>query len=313
MKVGRISTKDNKEALAVVVEQAGGSRVLDVSALALRRPELFDFPTSMADLMMAGPSGLEQVYAAIEWARREGEEAWFQAEPDVKWLLPVAVRNCIAAGRNFRKHRAEGMAYWEAQGAASGFHDEIPSAFAKLPTSMVPTRSTVQRPANVDAFDYEIEVAAVIGKPGLCVSEARALDLVFGYTILNDLSAREWQRSEMKNQMILLGKNFPGFGPLGPWILTADEVADPAALNIELRVNDEVRQQATCDDLIFSFPQMIAHWSQIGLDAGDLITSGTPEGVANSRKPDPSPYFLKPGDKVEAIVDQIGVLETSIA
>jgi 2-keto-4-pentenoate hydratase/2-oxohepta-3-ene-1,7-dioic acid hydratase in catechol pathway len=116
----------------------------------------------------------------------------------------------------------------------------------------------------------------------------------------------------MKNQMILLGKNFPGFGPLGPWILTADDVPEPSAFKLELRVTGEVRQQSSCADMIFSFPQMISYWSKIGLDVGDLITSGTPDGVAVSRKPDPAPFHPKSGDRVKAIVSQIGVQETEI-
>jgi 5-carboxymethyl-2-hydroxymuconate isomerase len=116
----------------------------------------------------------------------------------------------------------------------------------------------------------------------------------------------------MSNQSILIGKNLPGLGPLGPWILTADEVPDPTALRMELLVNGETRQKASCHDLIFSVPALVAHWSRMGLEIGDLITLGTPEGVAIGSKPDPMPFYLKPGDTVHARVDQIGTLETLI-
>jgi 5-carboxymethyl-2-hydroxymuconate isomerase len=152
----------------------------------------------------------------------------------------------------------------------------------------------------------------VIGRACERVSEERALDAVFGYTVLNDLSARELQRKEMANQSILIGKNFPGFGPLGPWITTADELPDPSVMEVELKVNGEVRQQADCRNLIFPFPRLIAHWSRMGLDRGDLITTGSPEGVAIGR-PDPLPFYLQPGDVVHATVRQVGTLETTIA
>jgi 5-carboxymethyl-2-hydroxymuconate isomerase len=151
----------------------------------------------------------------------------------------------------------------------------------------------------------------VIGRAVERVSEERALSAVFGYTILNDLSARELQRKEMANQSIVLGKNFPGFGPLGPWITTADEIPDPSVLELELTVNGETRQKTDCRNLIFPFPRMIAHWSRMGLDKGDLITTGSPEGVAIGR-PDPMPFYLQPGDVVRATVKQVGTLETTI-
>ena len=144
------------------------------------------------------------------------------------------------------------------------------------------------------------------------MKESDGLKAIFGYTVLNDLSAREMQRKEMANQSILLGKNYPGLGPLGPWILTADEVPDPSVLEVKLTVNGEMRQHAHCNDLIFSFPALVAHWSRLGLDRGDLITTGSPEGVAIGRS-NPMAFYLKSGDVVRAEVTQVGVLETRIA
>src|SRR5438067_2538541 len=112
--------------------------------------------------------------------------------------------------------------------------------------------------------------------------------------------------------MIMLGKNFPGFGPLGPYILTADEVPDPNGLVLWLKVNGELRQHSDCRDLIFDFEKMVALWARCGLVPGDMISTGTPEGVALHHKPDPRAWYLKPGDRVEAGVDGIGVLETVI-
>jgi len=310
MKVGRFKSTEGGERLGVVLGTGAELRVLDLLTAARAKGDAAALE-SMDQLIDGGRAGLARAYAAIEWAEREGEESWLTPEPQVNWMVPVRVRTCIAGGRNFGAHMAESLEYWKERGVQA--HTEIPMGFVKLASSMVPTRTVVQRPPETQWFDYEIEATAVIGKPVERVSEEKALEAVFGYTILNDLSARELQRKEMQNQSILLGKNFPGLGPLGPWILTADEVPDPSVLELELRVNGEVRQKASCADLIFTFPAMIAHWSRMGLDKGDLITTGSPEGVAISRKPDPMPFYLQPGDVVRATVSQIGTLETTIA
>lgn len=311
MKVGRIRAADGTgERLAVVLPGEQGLRVLDLGAAiaAHGRPAVFD--NTMNALMDAGERGLHAAYAAIDWATDQGDAAWFTPEAQADWLVPLQVRNCIAGGRNFGKHMAESMAYWKQRGVQA--HTEIPMGFIKLASSMVPTRTGVKAPPETQWFDYEIEATAVIGRAAERIPEEKALSAVFGYTILNDLSARELQRKEMQNQSILLGKNFPGLGPLGPWIVTADEVPDPSVLTLELTVNGEVRQKASCTDLIFSFAQLVSHWSKMGLDRGDLITTGSPEGVAISRQPDPMPFYLRPGDVVRATVDQIGTLETRI-
>jgi 2-keto-4-pentenoate hydratase/2-oxohepta-3-ene-1,7-dioic acid hydratase in catechol pathway len=309
MKVGRFKGPSGNERLGVVLGSDAQLQVLDLGAALEKRGQPPRFENTMNSLIDAGQAGLDAAYGLIDWAQREGEAAWFLPEANVQWMLPVQVRNCIMGGRNFSKHVEETLEHWRKQGVK--LHFEIPMGFVKLPSVMVPTRSTVKRPPEVEWFDYEIEATAVIGRRAERVSEERALDAVFGYTILNDLSARELQRKEMANQSILIGKNFPGFGPLGPWILTADEVPDPSVLNLRLTVNDEIRQEASCADLIFPFPRMIAHWSRMGLDRGDLLTTGSPEGVAIGR-PDPAPFYLKPGDVVRASVEQIGTLETRI-
>jgi 5-carboxymethyl-2-hydroxymuconate isomerase len=310
MKIGRYEGKDGIERLGVVLERNGELQVLDLIAAAQAQGRKRDFATTMDAFIRGGEDMLEAGREAMDWAQREGEAAWFTPEEKVRWMIPVKARNCFAGGRNFAKHRAETLEYWTRQGAK--LHSEIPMGFVKMASCMVPTRSTVHRPPGCDWFDFEVEATAVIGAPALRVKESDALKCVFGYTVLNDLSAREIQRKEMANQSILLGKNFPGAGPLGPWITTADEIPDPSVLEISLRVNGEERQHAECSDLIFSWPAMVAHWSAAGLDVGDLITTGSPEGVAIGR-PDPMAFYLKAGDVVDAEVKQVGVLRTYIA
>ncbi|MDB5940608.1 MAG: hypothetical protein JWQ13_174 [Ramlibacter sp.] len=310
MKIGRYKGPGGAQRLGVVLEKDGELRVLDLLAAAKAHGKAPAFAQTMDAFMDGGEATLQAAYGVIEWAQRQGQADWMAAEAGVDWMTPLDVRNCIAGGRNFAAHRAETLEYWTRQGAK--LHSEIPMGFIKLASSMVPTRATVNRPANCEWFDFEVEATAVIGRPALDVKESDGLKPIFGYTILNDLSAREVQRKEMANQAILLGKNYPGLGPLGPWILTADEVPDPSVLEVRLTVNGQERQHASCSDLIFSFAALVAHWSKMGLDRGDLITVGSPEGVAIGR-PDPMAFYLRSGDVVRAEVRQVGVLETRIA
>jgi 2-keto-4-pentenoate hydratase/2-oxohepta-3-ene-1,7-dioic acid hydratase in catechol pathway len=308
VKLGRYQDACGRERVGAVLGHGAQLRVLDLAAATAAHGRSEGPFASMDALMQGGKATLEAAAKSTAWAVREGEASWFTPEPQVRWLTPVAPRNVIAGGMNFARHRDEVIRV-NGKGAS---HSDFPMGFIKLAQCMVPTRSDVERPRGVVQFDYEIEVAAVIGRDARDVDEGRALDAVFGYTVMNDLSARELQLREMANQSILIGKNFPGFGPLGPWILTADEVPDPSVLGLELRVNGEVRQRSTCADLIFGFAPMVAHWSRMGLVRGDVITTGTPEGIALAQRPDPTPFFLKPGDIVEAEVVQIGVLQTRI-
>ena len=312
MKIGRIKGDNGAERLGIVVKLDGQEKVLDLEKAARSRGTALPFDNRMAGFIEAGKRGLDFGDQTADWAQRERNPAWYTAPDTAQWLIPVEPRTCLCAGRNFGRHRDESLGFWTKQGVNS-VHFEFPTGFIQLPHTLVPHRATVACPEGVKEFDYEIEVAAVIGKNIERVPEKSALDAVFGYTVFNDLSARDWQRKEMQNQMILVGKNFPGFGPLGPWILTADEVPDPAALVLDLKVNGEARQHETCSDMIFGFPQLISFWSRVGLAAGDVIASGTPEGVAMHRKPDPFAFYLKAGDVVHASVEQIGVLETRIA
>ena len=308
MKIGRYSGPDGAERLGIVTGSAGSLKVLDLRAASAARGQ--PAPATMNGFIDAAEKARTEAYGVLEWALREGQATWFMDEPAVKWMIPIEVRNCIAGGRNFKAHREETAEYWARQGAK--IHTEIPMGFIKLASAMVPTRTEVKRPPETRWFDFEVEATAVIGYPAERVSEKDALKAVFGYTLLNDLSARELQRQELANGSILVGKNFPGLGPLGPWIVTADEIPDPSAIDISLSVNGQPRQKASCSDLIFTFPSLISHWSLMGLGRGDLITTGSPEGVAIGRS-DPMAFYLQPGDVVRAESSQIGTLETRIA
>ena len=177
-----------------------------------------------------------------------------------------------------------------------------------MPTSLVAAGAPVIRPKASVQLDYECELTIVIGKGGRHIPEEKALEHVFGYTLFNDVSVRDFQR---KTSQWMPGKNFDGTGPLGPWIVTADELpAGASGLRITTRVNGETMQDSNTSDMIFSTARTIALLSEfMTLEPGDLIATGTPSGVAHARKP---PTWMKAGDTVAVEVERIGVLTNPV-
>lgn len=310
MKIARYQSPAGLERLGIVCGLSGREMLVDVAKAAAARGGL-DTPASVMALIEGGAPAMEATRALLTWATQRRDPSWMDDPDEVQWLTPVPPKSMISAGRNFGRHKMESLRGNAAN--VSTLHSDFPTGFIKLGRTLVPHKSQVKRPKDVVDLDYEVEIVLVLGKAIDADSEGDPASAIFGYTIFNDLSARDWQIREMHNGMIMLGKNFPGFGPLGPYILTADEVPDPNGLVLWLKVNGELRQHSDCRDLIFGFEQMVAFWSRCGLVPGDLISTGTPEGVALHRKPDPRAWYLKPGDRVEAGVDGIGVLETFIA
>lgn len=217
----------------------------------------------------------------------------------------------IAIGRNYMNHVREGQKIWAARGKVVEL-PTFPAAFAKFASAITPHGTPIVLPEGVADVDYELELAFVIGRPAYRVPVERALDYVAGYTICNDIGARQIQRKEMESQIgLTLSKNFATFAPLGPWLVTADAIGDPQALDISLAVNGEERQRSNTADMIFSVAQIVSYWSQLGLAPGDMFTTGTPAGVALAM-PEPARYYLKPGDVVRATVERIGTLENPV-
>jgi acylpyruvate hydrolase len=208
----------------------------------------------------------------------------------------------ISAGKNFSDHVAE-------MAAKKG--PTAPVAFLKLPGTVIGPEDDIPHPSEVKNLDYEVELAIVIGKPCVDVTAEEALNYVAGYAAFNDISARDVIRGENKNGIHLMGKSFPGFAPMGPYLVTTDEIPDPQNLKLRLSVNGEIRQDSNLSYMIFKIRD-IAYWSQMGLNPGDVLTTGTPRGVAAGRKPDQAPWWLKPGDVVEAEVENIGLLKNRI-
>ncbi len=199
----------------------------------------------------------------------------------------------ICIGLNYRDHAAESKLPIP----------EVPTVFAKFPTSVIGPGHPIVLPKNSTKPDYEAEFAVVIGKGGRHISESAWRDHVFGYTILNDVSARDFQ---MATSQWMIGKTFDTFAPIGPAIVTTDEIDDPHDLPISLTLSGEVMQDSNTKNLIFKVPQLIAYLSSVfTLEPGDIIATGTPAGVGFARKP---PRYLKDGDEVRIRIGGLGEL-----
>lgn len=217
----------------------------------------------------------------------------------------------VAVGRNYLDHVRESEKLWAARGRKVDV-PKFPSAFAKFSSTLCAAGAPILIPRDVEAVDYEVELAVVIGKPAHDVVESEALEFVAGYTICNDVGARRIQMAEMEQQIgIVLAKNFRNFAPLGPWLVTTDEIPDPQTLTIGLTVNGETRQAAHTGDMIFSVAKLVSYWSQIGLEVGDIIFTGTPAGVAIGRA-EPEKSYLRDGDLVCATIEKIGSLDNPV-
>ena len=216
---------------------------------------------------------------------------------DVKLRLPVpAPGRILCVGLNYKTHVAE----------VGRSMPEHPSLFLRQIGSLVAQGEPMRRPKASDNYDFEGELALVIGKAGRHIPAAEALAHIAGYTCFNDGSVRDFQKHS-----VTAGKNFEASGAMGPWLVTADEIPDPSRLTLETRLNGDVVQHAATDQLIYSIPTIIAYASTVMvLRPGDVIATGTPEGVGAGRSP---PLWMKPGDVIEVTISGIGTLRNPIA
>jgi 2,4-diketo-3-deoxy-L-fuconate hydrolase len=216
----------------------------------------------------------------------------------VRLVAPVPrPRKVLCIGLNYRDHAKE-------TGKAL---PERPLLFSKLPTCVIGPNDSIVIPRITDQVDYEAELGVVIGRTGKHVRSEDALNHVAGYVNFNDVSARDMQFGDGQWQR---GKSCDTFAPMGPWMVTADEICDPGDLRVRLRLNGETMQDSRTRELIFGVPELVRFLSQtITLEPGDVIATGTPPGVGAARKP---PVFLKPGDRVEVEVEGLGVLSNPV-
>ncbi len=282
-------------------------------------------PADMIEFLCLGNIGMQRARAALaEFAdRAQGAEIRQLTGPggtrcayaaaEITLCAPVPrPGKIIHTSCNFTSHLAELTTWQEPEWQSHNwkdFHFVHPTGFLEAPSSVVASGAKVAVPHFTQQLDYEIEIAIVIGKTAFRVPAADAMQYVAGYTIFNDLSARDIQAREHSNKVILLGKSFDGSCPFGPHLVTPDELGNPHDLTMQLRVNGKVRQDANTSQMHYKTAELVAWWSNTTLEPGDIITSGSPPGVAAGMA---NPQWLQPGDLVEAHIDKLGTLTTHI-
>ena len=253
-----------------------------------------DFP-DVPSVLARGDEALIKIQEFIDWAPRDK----VYDLTDVRLVAPIPKPGkLIFVGLNYRDHALETKAEIP----------KVPTIFSKYSNAVIGPGDSIVLPKNSKQPDYEAEFAFVIGKGGRHITASDWRQHVGGYTIINDVSARDFQ---MATSQWMIGKTFDTFAPMGPWVVTPEEVKDPHALGISLRIGDEVLQQSNTSELIFKIPELIAFLSSVfTLEPGDVVSTGTPAGVGFARKP---PRFLRPGDEVVIRVDRIGELRNPVA
>jgi 2-keto-4-pentenoate hydratase/2-oxohepta-3-ene-1,7-dioic acid hydratase in catechol pathway len=304
MKLGQFKTKGSDAGRLGLLS---GERVIDVAGLAVAVKqaggEVADWLTEVKDMLEVihrGDEGLAAIQALIDEEQSRGlatGEPLALALDAVEYLPAVQAGKILAIGRNYADHALEG----------GSEPPKAPLIFNKLTNSLSAHHAPIVLPAISTQVDYEAELAVVIGRRASRVSEAEALDYIFGYTLINDVSARDLQFGD--GQWVR-GKGLDGFAPLGPFITTRADIADVQALNIEGRLNGEVMQTSNTSKMIFQIAYLVSYISQgITLEPGDCIATGTPEGVGIFRKP---PVLLKAGDVFEVTVESLGTLRNPV-
>lgn len=261
------------------------------------------FEDTMLDCIKEGNEFIEKVHTLLSWVQEQSNsESLYVPLEKVKLLAPIPkpAKNIFCVGKNYAEHAIE-----------MGSKDDIPEhvmIFTKAPTTVVgPNEDILEHKEITEQLDYEGELAVVIGKGGRAISRESALDYVFGYTILNDVTARDLQA---KHKQFFIGKSLDTSAPMGPWIVEKSAIADPNHLGISTKVNGEIRQNSNTEHFIFPIEEVISVLSKgMTLEPGDIIATGTPAGVGKGFKP---PRFLKSGDTIEITVEGIGTLTNTV-
>ncbi len=247
--------------------------------------------SSLLEVIEAGGAGLDKVAAYVR-----GQTGTPLVQVRLKAPIPKP-RKLICVGLNYRDHAEE----------TGQEIPQVPTIFNKFATAVIAAGEPIILPKVSTSPDYEAEFAFVIGKGGRHVPAESWADHIFGYTIVNDVSARDYQRA---TSQWLMGKTFDTFAPIGPWIVTKDEIANPHALDIRMVINGEVLQDSNTKNLIFKIPELVAYLSSVfTLEPGDIVSTGTPSGVGAARKP---PRWLRAGDDVRVLIPAIGELRNPV-
>ena len=278
-------------------------RVIDIHKAEQVIFDMNSFPKTLVECVALGDKFVQNVKQIVDKLKSaEGVESYVYASSDVTILAPIPrpAKNIFCVGKNYREHAIE-----------MGTEEDIPKhvmLFSKAPTSVIGHEQEIDPHLHItNELDYEGELAVVIGKKGKCIAEDEAMDYVFGYTIVNDITARNLQT---QHKQFLLGKSLDTSCPIGPYLVHKSAIANPYDLTIKTKVNNELRQDGHTKDMIFSIEHIISTLSQgTTLEPGDIIATGTPAGVGKGFKP---PKFLQPGDVIEIEVEEIGTLRNTV-
>jgi 2-keto-4-pentenoate hydratase/2-oxohepta-3-ene-1,7-dioic acid hydratase in catechol pathway len=270
-------------------------------------------PSNMRALFENGDRGLDAARSAFEYAVKEGsgmkgvcEEPIFLRREVVSIKAPIVPKKFFHTAGNFREHHEEAQ--------KAGFsHPVLPWIvfFQNVDAIIGPDEPIVYPEHLTEELDYELELAVVLKKAGKHFSAEQAREYIGGYVIFNDVTARDIQRREMKSGVFSFCKGIDTFCPLGPHIVTADEIPDAQNLAMRLRVNGKTRQESHTSKMSVTIPEIVAHYSPMGYSAGDVLSTGTVSGVAGFSD-DPKSLYLKPGDIVECEIEKIGVLRNPV-
>jgi 2-keto-4-pentenoate hydratase/2-oxohepta-3-ene-1,7-dioic acid hydratase in catechol pathway len=288
-----------------------GRRVLEL-AEAARMADVAPLPPTLRQLLAAGANALVRVRELVAAAQAHdsgGFESAWRDESRLVYLPPIGdADKFLCVGKNYRQH----LERLQRTNLIKEIPEE-PTAFVKLNSSLVGHRAMVVRPEGIVRLDYEPELVFVIGRRALGVRKAEAFNHVAGVTILNDLTDRDSQEREVRSgSRFWTGKNIAGFGPLGPELITLDEIADPYDLWLTCRVNRQLRMRVNTRDQIWKLPHILEHFSRrVAIEPGDMFSTGAPGGVAVGKE-NAAELFLKPGDVVECGIEGVATLTTTI-
>lgn len=289
MKLLNFYSVENKKAMGLVE----GERVLNLTQASGNQADF----ASVGAWLRSGDAGREAISSVRERALADSAHSLPLARLRHAPLVELEAR-IFCVGLNYADHAAENNLPPPAS----------PIFFSKLAAVVIPHLAPIPKPVITEQLDYEAEFAVIVGKRADRVSEEAAQACIAGYSIMNDVTARDLQ---VKDKQWFRSKNCNGFGPLGPWLVTADDIADPRSLDVSLRVNGEQRQHSNTRNLVFGPAALISVLSQtLVLQPGDVISTGTPAGIGFHRKP---PVFLNAGDHIQVEISGIGVLENVVA
>ncbi|MBV9309270.1 MAG: fumarylacetoacetate hydrolase family protein [Solirubrobacterales bacterium] len=285
------------------VEERGRPRAVLVTGDEVRflRDATPDAPDDVRELIAQWDRWREAVSSAAQ-----APAATQVCTDEVKWLAPVTPRKLLCVGANYHDHVAE----MDGPAGVKSRPAPFPYSFLKPPNALVGSGSSVARPSYGHKLDWEAELAIVIGDPAAAAGDD-PLAAVFGYTILNDLSLRDFiPFPHALGLDAVVSKGFDGAAPMGPWITLAADVPDPQALAIELSISGELMQNSSTREMIFGIAELVSHYGRVlTLEPGDVIATGTPAGVGAARQPQ---RFLAPGDEIEVRIGELGCLSTKI-